>query len=339
MMLIVFLNISRFFKLEPLPQIYVYIDILYLFAGTLAYPLYHIYFRLLTVDEKFSWKAHHRFLILPIIIGIIYFGAVLATPYPEYKVWLFSRDAFANTPGIHLLKILRVVILFAINLQAIYFLVANILLLKKYADRAEQFYSNIQDGKYNHAKLLNYLIIFNCLIHVANAINLFKAPYGVIVSSVLYSIDYYMIAYMGYKQKAINPTFVRELDNPPAQTLGTELNTDLQKLHKKMLVEFEKNRIYLNSELTIIDVVKLVGTNRTYISWMINQQYNQNFCTFVNNYRIEELKRVYLMNPDYTNETLAQSCGFGSLNSMKRAVFSKTGMSIAEWKTQQLLDK
>ncbi len=336
MLLLVLLNLSRFFHRAPLPEIYVYFDAIYLFVGTLLYPLYHIYFRLLTVDEKFSWKAHSRYLILPAVIGVIYLITVLATPFAEYKVWLFDRDAFPGTPQFRILKLLRVVVLIAIDLQAIYFLFRNIVLLKKYGDRAEQFYSNINDGKYNHAKLLNYLLIFNCLIHVANALNIFNTDNELIFYTILYAIDYYLIGYMGCKQKAINPTFVTELESIPTQTIGIELNIDQKKIHKKLLMEFDKNKIYLNSELTIHDLVKVIGTNRTYISTLINQEYNQNFCTFVNGFRINELERIICENDDLANEVLAERAGFGSVKSMKRVISSKTGLSLSEWRKQLL---
>lgn len=104
-----------------------------------------------------------------------------------------------------------------------------------------------------------------------------------------------------------------------------------------MLLQFEEEKIYLNSQLNIMDLVQAVGTNRTYISSIINQHYNQNFCSFVNSYRINELESVLMNNPDYTNEILADSCGFGSLNSLKRAIFAKTGMSLSDWKKQFIL--
>jgi AraC-like DNA-binding protein len=88
-----------------------------------------------------------------------------------------------------------------------------------------------------------------------------------------------------------------------------------------------------------MDVVQTVGTNRTYISAIINQQYNQNFCTFVNSYRIEELERIIHENHDIPNGILAEKSGFGSLNSMKRAIFLKTGLSVNEWRKNQLLSK
>jgi len=78
--------------------------------------------------------------------------------------------------------------------------------------------------------------------------------------------------------------------------------------------------------------VQVVGTNRSVISVLINRQYNENFCSFVNGYRIQELQRVYNENPEYTNEILAECCGFGSVSSLKRSVYARTGLSITEWK-------
>ncbi len=81
-----------------------------------------------------------------------------------------------------------------------------------------------------------------------------------------------------------------------------------------------------------MDVVEAIGTNRTYISQIINQKYNQNFCSFVNGYRIEDLKQVIIEYPNLKIEELAEKGGFGSINSMKRAIFSKTGLNFSEWK-------
>lgn len=335
MLSLALINISQFFQYEPLPQLYFYFDIFYLYAGTLAFPLYHIYFRLLTVDEKFSWKAHSRFLILPFILITTYVVVLLFTPYDEYKVWLFNRDANLDIPQIRILKTIRTIILIFAELQSIYYLVRSIMLLRKYSNRAEQFYSNIDDGKYNNAKTLNFLVLTNCLLNVVCAIDFINyTTTKLIVYSVLFAIDYYMIGYMGNRLKSINPTFEVEVDSREDQVFGAELNANQKNIHKKLLIEFEKNKIYLNSELTILDVVHVIGTNRTSISSIINQQYNQNFCAYVNGYRINELERIIHDDAKVVNEILAEKAGFGSVKSMSRAILSKTGLTISEWRKQ-----
>jgi AraC-like DNA-binding protein len=334
MLILVVLFTVKFFNFQPLPDIYPYFDLIHLYAGCLVFPVYHIYFRLLTIDEKFSWKAHARYMIFPVLLVSIYGVGVLLTPWIEYKASLFDKLAFPNSPQVHFLNIMRPVISFYILFQVIFYLIKNYKLISKYGERAEQFYSDIRDGKYNNAKMLNYMIVVNSAITII-CYMIFKRYAGmVILFPLLYAVVAYMIGYMGYKQKPINPTFELIPDNLTENNTGQALSGVQEKILHKLLLAFDEQKIYLNSELNILNVVQLTGTNRTYISAIINQRYNQNFCTFVNSYRMAELERIIHKDHDVSNELLAESCGFGSLNSLKRTVFAKTGMSISEWKKQ-----
>jgi len=336
MLLMVVLFTVKFFNFQPLPDIYPYFDVIHVYAGCLVFPFYHIYFRLLTVDEKFSWKAHARYLILPFVLVSIYGVATLLTPAIEFKTWLFDKQAFPDSPQIHFLNTVRPLLNYFVELQVIYFLVRNTVLLRKYGDRAEQFYSDIKDGKYNNANMLNYMIIANSVVTIICYLIFLKYSWMIYISPTIYAVYVYLIGYMGYKQKAINPTFDLITDAQSENIKEQVLPALSDKLLRKLLFEFEVNKIYLNSQLNILDIVQAVGTNRSYISMVINQQYNQNFCSFVNGFRMQELQRVYESNPDYTNETLAECCGFGSVSSLRRSIYSKTGLSITEWKNQNV---
>ena len=332
MLLLLVLFTVKFFNFQPLPDIYPYFDVIHLYASCLVFPVYHIYFRLLTIDEKFSWKAHARYLIFPLLLVSVYAVGVLLTPWMEYQAFLFDKHAFPNSPQVHFLNVIRPLLSFYVLLQVIVYLVKNFRLIRKYGERAEQFYSDIQDGKYNNAKMLNYMIFINSAITVICYL-IFKRHSGmVILFPLLYAVVAYMIGYMGYKQKPINPTFDLQMDKQTENTPDQALSYAQEKILHSLLVAFEEQKIYLNSQLDILQVVQIVGVNRSYLSAVINRQYNQNFCSFVNGFRIEELHRVYAVNPEYSNETLAERCGFGSVNSLKRSVYAKTGMSITEWK-------
>ena len=339
MLLMVVLFTVKFFNFEPLPDIYPYFDVIHVYIGCMIFPFFHIYFRLLTIDERFSWKAHARYLIPPFILVSVYAVASLITPDIEYKTWLFNKHAFPESPRIHFLNIMLPMIYYFTELQVIYYLVRNTVLLKRYGVRAEQFYSDIYDGKYNNAKILNYMIFVNSVITIITYFIFLKFSWMIYVSPTIYAIYVYLIGYMGYKQKAINPTFELIPDNETKNNLDQILPALSDKLLRKLLFEFEVNKIYLDSQLNILDVVQAVGTNRSYISTVINQQYNQNFCSFVNGFRLQELQRVYEENPEYTNDALAECCGFGSVSSLRRAVFSKTGLSVSEWKNQNVTQK
>ena len=329
---------SHFIYFTPYPEIYPYFDAVLQYASLLVFPIYYIYFRLLTVDEKFSLKAHARFLAIPTLIAVIYGIGILLTPKIEFRTWLFNQDAYPNSYHIRFLRIMRLIIRITYLIQVVVSVLANYLLIRKYGAKAEQFYSDIQDGKYNHALLLNRSIIVMGL--AAFVFTLLGRQYVLTQDALIYagwtvfSAMLFIIGYMGIKQKAINPTFDLEVDNEIQNNHVKQLSGTQRNILARLIMEFEQKKIYLNSQLNILDVVQAIGTNRTYISTIINQQYNQNFCAFVNSYRLDELERIIHKNHNVSNEILAESCGFGSVNSLKRAVFAKTGMSISEWKKQ-----
>jgi len=335
MLLLIPINLGRFFHYAPFPDLYVYFDVVFMSSGFLAYPFYYIYIRLLTVDEKFSWKAHSRFLILPIVLLSIYEAIALFAPTTEYRVWLLDRTAHLDIPIIYVLNIIRGIIRVLFFLQVVYFLIASTVLLRKYKHTAEQYYSEIQDGKSNNVTILNFAIIFNCLLMLF-PISIFHVHHQIIIIVILpiiYAVDHYLIGYMGFKQKPINPSFeVVDITTEKAETSG--LNAGQKEIHDKLVHEFQHKKLHLNSDLNIMDVAQLIGSNRSYISAIINQQYNQNFCTFVNSYRINELKQILNEDNNTVNEVLAEKAGFGSVKSMRRVVVSNIGLPFGDWRKQ-----
>jgi AraC-like DNA-binding protein len=338
---IAFTTIYLYFK--PISTIYPFFDCAFQYAISFMFPVYYIYFRLLTIDVKFTLKAHARYLILPFLLASTYLVGVLCTSWMDYTGWLADNKAFADSAYLQFLSVMRIVILIHFLLQFLFTLIGNQLLIRKYGVKAEQYYSDMEEENYNNAKILNYCIAIICVVSlVIVAIDhQFSLPKETLLYTVLSisSIMLYVIGYLGIKQKPINPTF--EVTNNGDVLLEMEVIPvdSRKKILHKVLVQFEEEKIFLNSQLNIMDIVQAVGTNRTYISSIINQQFNQNFCSFVNSYRIVELRRILLKNPDYTNEVLADSCGFGSLNSLKRALVARTGLTLPEWKKQVLSTK
>ncbi len=336
MLLPLVIYISHFLYFTPYPAIYPYFDVILQSASLLVFPAYYVYFRLLTVDDNFSFKAHTRFFIVPIIVTILYAVGVFFTPQIEYRTWLFDPNAYSQSPNIKYLAIMRSVIRLVYLIQVIVTVAGNYWLIKKYADRAEQFYSDMQDGKYNNAKRLNYSIIIMGVAAIVFTVLgrsfLTHQDVFIYVGWAVFSAMLFIIGYLGIKQKPINPSFDLSEEQETADQLSEISSSAEKKVVQNLIQQFEQNKLYLNNDLTIMDVVQVVGTNRTYLSALINQYYSQNFCSYVNSFRIKALKELVLTNPTCAYEILAESCGFGSVSSMKRAVSSSTGLSISEWK-------
>jgi len=331
----------HFFYFGPFPKLYPYFDIPLVFLATLVYPVYHIYFRLLTIDKKFSLSGHWIYLILPVILTSVYTVGVFLTPFSDYRAWLLNETGFVPSSNIRFLESIHNGLVTVYLIQLVASLAGNEWLLYKYGDNAAQYYSNLRDTKRKYPRLLNYSAIL--LSTTSFAVAVIKDSELMSHSKLLYSswlifaVAFFIIGYLGIKQKSLNPAFEQaktegrpNLISESSKEASSFKDTD--RLLRMIRDEFEQNKIYLNSELCIMDIVKATGSNRTYISSAINQRYKLNFCTFTNSYRIEELKKAIHENPKYSADQYAELCGFGSVNSMKRAVSYISGMQYSEFR-------
>ena len=60
---------------------------------------------------------------------------------------------------------------------------------------------------------------------------------------------------------------------------------------KDRLEEWVESKGFLNSRFTIIELCKIIGINRTYLSNYINNTYGLNFNLWINHLRNEEAKQ------------------------------------------------
>ncbi len=96
---------------------------------------------------------------------------------------------------------------------------------------------------------------------------------------------------------------------------------DLAHWKRKVLVYFEKEKSYLNPELTLSELAVKLGTNTSVLSAVINSGFGKNFNDFVNEYRVNAFKRK-AAEPDSKHLTLlaiAFDCGFNSKATFNRA--------------------
>ena len=95
----------------------------------------------------------------------------------------------------------------------------------------------------------------------------------------------------------------------------------------------EKDRLYLNPDLKLQDVAKVVKCNTGELSQVLNMFMNIGFTDYVNKYRIDEfIKRIQDKSASrYTLVSLSEQCGFSSRTSFFRSFKKFKGMSPAEY--------
>ena len=134
------------------------------------------------------------------------------------------------------------------------------------------------------------------------------------------------------KVEAIGLSLVGETANPPANPPSGSTN-DYSECKPKMEPLFKEQKLYLEPELSLSDLATKLKTNTSMLSAAINQNFGKNFNDFVNEYRVEEVKRQ-LKNPANAHLSLlgvAMECGFNSKSTFNRAFKKFTGQSPKEF--------
>lgn len=117
------------------------------------------------------------------------------------------------------------------------------------------------------------------------------------------------------------------------ENVEDESNENLNKWKERIKELIEEKHLYKNPELTIVDLSKELDTNVSVISKTINQGFGINFNDFINNYRIEAIKKSF-ENGKHKKSTLlgiAFDCGFNSKATFNRSFKKNTGCTPKDY--------
>ncbi len=104
-----------------------------------------------------------------------------------------------------------------------------------------------------------------------------------------------------------------------------------KELYDRIVAYFEENKPYLDSALTIKDLIKDIYSNKLYISKAISQFTGRNFCQFVNYYRVVHSMECFRKNPELRVHELAMMSGFNSIVSFTMAFRLFMGETPGDW--------
>lgn len=99
----------------------------------------------------------------------------------------------------------------------------------------------------------------------------------------------------------------------------------------------KKEQIFRNSDLKLNDLASLLGTNRTYVSRLINNKENSNFCDYINSHRIKYAKQLLSSTQkceQMSLEDIALEAGFSSQSSFYRVFTNIEGTTPAKYRKE-----
>ncbi len=318
-------------------DLYKIIDPLYIFATLSVYPLYYWYIRLLTVETSFNWNN------LKLLVPSLFFSLVTFILYRFmsdeeqtnyiYGFLLGRSQMFPETLVVHMQKWTYIACRLVFAVQVVYYLIHGRRLVMQYHSQIANFYSNLDSKSLLWVNFILYSFVFasfmGLILNLIGRNAFFDSRYLLLIPSFLFSIFLFLTGFSGFIQ---NHT-VAELDRdkntfvPAVSRKSTPGN-----LERRLVELFSEGKIYREHELKITDVSQLLGTNRTYVSELINDNFSCSFIEFVNKFRLEEAIKLINENQGASIQEVAEQAGFGSTGTFIRVFKNHVGVTPGKYR-------
>ena len=124
---------------------------------------------------------------------------------------------------------------------------------------------------------------------------------------------------------ASQPTLASSLFQTVAQSWDDD---SLLSQFQRLMIE---EQLFLQPSLTLEDVAKRMGTNKTYVSKLVNNTYNQGFPEMLNTLRIDYAEQYLLNHREARQKDVAAACGFLSASAFNSTFKKVTGLTPKMW--------
>lgn len=309
-------------------------------SGIIASFLLHGPFLYLYVSSLTSTQKHFRskdlLHFIPFIAFILYL--TIASRFPAYaegiRVDHISHDA---EPSL----LFHILLMITALSGPIYFYVSYKRFLQS-KKSSHDFYSKEPSLNWL-GKLIpifgavwTILIIIAVIHHIFHLFSMDFCTNGLFISLSVFII---LLSYYGLKQNEVLITYPLESkiesDTEPEKYAASKLeDEELQKCCDKVGRYMITEKPYLDSDLTLPKLASDLDVSTHHLSQIINEVHGKNFFNFINQYRVEEVKRK-IQDEKFQNYSLlgiALESGFNSKSAFNRVFKDVTGTTPSSFR-------
>ena len=304
-------------------HIFKYFDFLFLGALLAFYPLFYLYIKS-TFGVSFI-KANNLVHFIPAITIIIVMGFLsYLAPFEYYKDYL-STTLHPNNEVKHpITSYLLGVYKAARYLHLLQILFYNYIILTflwKANKGLNNLFSNLDAFQIRsfYTVIISFLILMSIpgfYVTLLGRVPFQQNIWLLFIVCSLFTVLYLILSTIGFMQKPV--VHVEEISFKKEITTISFQQQELQHLEEVLQTYFNTEKPWLNPHLNIWDIAKAIGTNRSYVSKIINENIGLNFNDYINLYRIKEAKKLLESNKEYSIQRVADLAGFGSVNTFIR---------------------
>lgn len=248
------------------------------------------------------WKIH--FLILALIIAI--FGIV--KPYSlNIALW--------HTYVIH--------VIYAV--WGIYIVLSGIVLKNIFI----KLFSKSQKLTISESWLV-WVFTGNTLIYIAYLIGYF---YLYLIGTITFSVVFYgLLIFLLFKNNRENVF----KDIPEKYASKKIEKTEAEFLIEQLNVLMKEKELYKEADVKLLNIAKNIHISTHKLSQLLNDNLGKSFASFINDYRIEEAKRLLKENEKITLEAIGYESGFSSKSNFYATFKKLVGKTPSEFRKEFL---
>ncbi len=326
--------------------------------------LLYLIFPLLYLQVKYLISEHNKFDRADLIHFIPWLIVILLNS--DFYLSGGAEKLLLNQNETLYYNVLKIISDEVIAIQGVVYSILSLKILSKYERKIKNYQSNIDKMILKVQYLGISLSLFAWIIGIVGVhLDLFNIDINLDLFIFVYLtlvVIIYIISFAAIKspeifkldESQIKVVFLKgqqNLSTGNGKPSNTEVTTKTieettaisedpmaKEINNKLLEFIEKEKPYLNPELSLQELADKLEVKRHTLSSVINQKHNKNFYEFINQYRIEEVKSM-LTNPENKHLkliSLAYDAGFNSKASFNRIFKQMTNMTPSQFiSTQQ----
>ncbi|MCS3556416.1 MULTISPECIES: helix-turn-helix domain-containing protein [unclassified Sphingobacterium] len=258
-----------------------------------------LYFFVKSILQKLNY-SFAKYSLIFIVIAVAVFGFLF--PYKDNsEVW-------------------RGIIYYAINFQWFIFIVLSIY-------EAKQIFMKLVTSRHQISYEETWILSIICgvfAIWLSYSLSRYTSYIsGALTFSFSFYISFMLIYYA--KNKTLNPVINKE---KYINKIDEKLVKEIQ---EKINILFETRKIYTNPDLTLSILAKELNIRPQLLSQLINDNLNKSFSQFINEYRIDEAKRLLIESPQLKIDAVGFESGFNSSSTFYSSFRKITGTTPSNY--------
>jgi len=304
-------------------------------------PLHFLYAKYLT-HSSIKFKRREWFHLTPFIIYELIFLFYFINPEIDF-------NPFSQNPQPTYLPYIYVVFNWGIIIQGFIYMSLTLVLLKQYSRNIMDVFSTTEKIQMDWLRNITFMVTFVLAIFSIENILLFadiNLSDFFDFSSLLTALAVYIMGYLGLFKSEVfaKPDIVESISQFSGDPNGiakkyerSGLTDDKTKIYLQKLISLMENeKLYRDCDLTLQRLAGNLDISSHNLSQIINTKRNQNFFDFVNQYRVEEVKKDLADPEKHYLKILAigLDAGFNSKSSFNTIFKKQTNMTPSEYRIQ-----